>query len=271
MHRAMAMGVVATAFALGGGARAADAENPCLPGAKLIKRESVEQCVTPQGKLHGLVRVRSGNGGKIVLEQRWVNDQLDGPMRTWHDNGKVESESAYKAGKPDGTWKEWWPAGTLAGESQYRTGERTGTWTLYYQGGKPAWQRVYGPGGKLKSEATFDQAGARNGKELSASVVARVMHGAKAPLRLCYESELPADPKLKGNLRVDFEISPSGAVQGQKLEESTLHNSRVEQCVLKNLAKVEFPRPPGGEAVPVSFPFTFKGEKPSLPPPDEDE
>ncbi|HZN93434.1 MAG TPA: hypothetical protein VFB81_12055, partial [Myxococcales bacterium] len=113
MHRAMAMGVVATAFALGGGARAADAENPCLPGAKLIKRESVEQCVTPQGKLHGLVRVRSGNGGKIVLEQRWVNDQLDGPMRTWHDNGKVESESAYKAGKPDGTWKEWWPSGTL--------------------------------------------------------------------------------------------------------------------------------------------------------------
>jgi hypothetical protein len=267
MHRVL---LLTALLALGMTARAAEAESPCLPGAKLVKRESVEQCVTPQGKLHGLVRVRSMSG-KVILEQRWVNDQLDGPMKTWHDNGKVESESAYKAGKPDGMWKEWWPSGTLAGESQYRTGERTGTWTLNYQSGKPAWQRVYGPGGKLKSETVFDEAGKRESEELLRDVVARVMHGAKAALRLCYEGELPADPKLKGNLRVDFEIGPSGAVQNQKLEESTLRNTRVEQCVLKNLAKVEFPRPPGGEPITISFPFTFKGETSSLPPPDEEE
>jgi hypothetical protein len=157
------------------------------------------------------------------------------------------------------------------GESQYRAGERTGTWTLYYQGGKPAWQRVYGPGGKLKSETVFDEAGKKETRELPRGVVARVMHGAKPSLRLCYEGELPADPKLKGDLRVDFEIGPTGAVRNQKLEESTLRNARVEQCVLKNLAKVEFPRPPGGEVVEVSFPFSFKGEKGVLPPPDEEE
>jgi MORN repeat protein len=237
------------------------AEEPrCPQGTKLVKRDQVEQCVTPDGKLNGVVRVKS-NAGKVILEQRWANDQMDGPGHTWHDNGKMESETFYKAGKPDGAWKEWWPSGALAGESQYRAGERVGTWTIYYQSGKPAWQRVYGPGGKLKSEATFNLAGQKDAKELSPSVVARSMHGARASLRLCYEAELPANPQLKGKLRVDFEIGPSGAVQNQRLEESTLKNAKVEQCVLKNLAKVEFPRPPDGEAIPVSFPFVFMGEK----------
>jgi TonB family protein len=243
----------------------------------VVKREGVEQCVTPQGKLHGMVRVRSEATGKVVLEQRWVNDQLDGPARGWHDNGQLESESSYKAGTPDGAWKEWWPNGLPASESQYRMGERTGTWTLLYGSGKPAWQRVYGPGGKLKSEATFDESGKKDGKELSRAVIARVMHGARPALRLCYEAELQSDAKLKGQLRVDFEIGPSGAVQGAKLEESTLHNGKVEQCVLKSLARVEFPRPPDGQPVPISFPFTFKGaqakqpKQSDLPPPDEDE
>jgi hypothetical protein len=107
--------------------------------------------------------------------------------------------------------------------------------------------------------------------DLKAAVIARVMHDAKPSLRLCYEGELPANPKLEGKLRVYFEIGPSGAVQGQKLEESSLRNGRVEQCVLQTLAKVEFPRPPDGEAVPISYPFVFHGDPSQLPPPDEEE
>src|SRR3954467_229175 len=76
---------------------AADADNPCLPGAKLLKRDGVDQCVTPQGKLHGLVRVHSPTTGKVILDQRWENDQQEGPGHTWHDSGKMESESFYKA------------------------------------------------------------------------------------------------------------------------------------------------------------------------------
>jgi hypothetical protein len=250
---------------------AADADTPCLPGAKLIKRDGVEQCVTPQGKLHGMVRVHSPTSGKVILDQRWENDQQEGPGHTWHDGGKMESESSYKAGQPDGTWKTWWASGTLAGESQYRRGVRTGTWTLYYRNGQPAWKRVYGPDGKLKSETMFAETGKPETAELKPPVVARVMHDARASLRLCYESELPANPKLQGKLRTYFEVGPSGAVQGQKLEESTLHNGKVEQCVLRTLAKVEFPRPPDGEAVPIVYPFVFHGDTSQLPPPDEGE
>ena len=77
------------------------AEEPrCPAGTKLIKRDQVEQCVTPQGKVNGVVRVKS-DSGKVILEQQWVNDQLDGPGHTWHDNGKMESETFYKAGKHD--------------------------------------------------------------------------------------------------------------------------------------------------------------------------
>lgn len=274
MNRAEAAAAVAlSACALALGAARAQDAGPCLPGAKAIKREGVEQCVTPQGKLHGTVRVRSEATGKVVLEQRWVNDQLDGPARAWHDNGRVESETAYKAGKPDGAWKEWWPSGALASEALYRQGERAGTWTLYYDTGKPAWQRVYGQGGKLRSEATWDEKGRRDGEDLSRVVIARVMHGARPALRLCYEAELQSNPKLKGELRVYFEIGPSGAVQGAKLEESTVRNGKVEQCVLQRLGKVEFPRPPHGEPIPISFPFNFKGaavKQSDLPPPDED-
>src|SRR5262245_30242660 len=179
MHRTHRATLLSTLLALGGTSSGAGAEDPCLPGAKLIKRAPVEQCVTPDGRLHGLVRVRSEKDGKIVLEQRWVNGQMDGPLRTWHDDGKPATEAWYKAEKPDGAWKAWWPSGVLADETQYKAGVRTGTWTLYFASGKPAWQRVYGVGGKLKSEAIFDESGKRNDRELTAGVVARVMHGEK--------------------------------------------------------------------------------------------
>lgn len=241
--------------------------DPCLPGAKVVKRDNVEQCVTAQGKLHGLVRVKS-SAGKVILEQRWENDVQEGPGRTWHDNGKLASETSHRRGKPHGRWKEWWGSGLLETDSEWRDGVRTGTWMVLYEDGRPGWTRTYGAAGALKSE-TLNELGqqkAFKGPGLPKEIIARIIRAHRAPVRLCYEEQLQRNPALAGKVRVDFEIALDGSVKGAALHESTLKSPAVEKCVLDRVQKMEFPRPLGGETVSVSFPFTFKGVPEEEPP-----
>lgn len=233
-----------------------------------MKRENVEQCVTQGGKLHGLVRVKSQRSGKVVLEQRWENDRLEGPGRTWHDNGKLASETQHRQGKPDGRWKEWWDSGLLETDSEWKAGVRVGTWMVLYEDGRPAWTRTFDQTGALKSEVIYEQGQRKpfQGEGLPKSIIARIIRAHRASVRLCYEEQLQRLPGLAGKVRVDFEIAPDGSVKEATLHESTLGSREVEACVLDRVRKMEFPRPLGGEGVAVSFPFVFKGAPEEEPP-----
>ncbi|MGO9713858.1 MAG: AgmX/PglI C-terminal domain-containing protein [Polyangiaceae bacterium] len=113
-----------------------------------------------------------------------------------------------------------------------------------------------GPGagpGEAKVSAGNGMA-ARGG--LSPDQVLRVVMAHKGAVRACYESEAQRNPSLKGGIVLSWQILPDGSVSSPALASTTLNNSRVEGCVLRQLRGWHFPASESQTIVP-SFPFSF--------------
>ncbi len=91
---------------------------------------------------------------------------------------------------------------------------------------------------------------------LSPDQVLRVVMAHKGAVRACYESEAQRNPSLKGGIVLSWQITPDGSVSAPALASSSLNNSRVEGCVLRQLRGWHFPASESPTIVP-SFPFSF--------------
>lgn len=76
----------------------------------------------------------------------------------------------------------------------------------------------------------------------------------------CYEAGLARAPTLSGRIIVKFVISATGAVTAAETQDTTVHDSSVEQCVNVAVRTWSFPKPTGGGTVTVSYPFVLKRE-----------
>ncbi|HUT78002.1 MAG TPA: AgmX/PglI C-terminal domain-containing protein, partial [Polyangia bacterium] len=74
-------------------------------------------------------------------------------------------------------------------------------------------------------------------------------------IKFCYERELAKRPDLAGRVSIKFIISGTGAVQMAVVEESTLGNAGVENCIAGAVKRWTFPQPEGGGIVVVTYPF----------------
>lgn len=90
---------------------------------------------------------------------------------------------------------------------------------------------------------------------LSAEQIRRVVFAHKGALQACYEIEAQKDPTLKGGVTVSWTIDASGAVTSAGLAGSTIHNPRVEGCVLRQVKNWHFPSSDGVSQS--TFPFSF--------------
>lgn len=90
---------------------------------------------------------------------------------------------------------------------------------------------------------------------LSKEVIRRVVRRHLNEVRFCYEQELNSRPDLDGRVSVKFVISPTGSVQSSMVADSTLGNSRAEQCIAQAVRRWTFPSPEGGGIVVVTYPF----------------
>ena len=95
---------------------------------------------------------------------------------------------------------------------------------------------------------------------LDKEIVRRIVRRHLNELRFCYESEVTRNAGLGGQVIVQFTISASGAVINSMLGNSSLRNPRAETCIVQAVRHWEFPYPPGGGLVTVSYPFVFTGE-----------
>jgi hypothetical protein len=97
---------------------------------------------------------------------------------------------------------------------------------------------------------------------LSKEEVGNVIHSHVSEIRYCYESAMMKNPNIQGKLIVDFVIQGKGAnagiVRSSRINNSTLNDLSVDQCILSHLAKWKFPKPKGGVEVAVTYPFLFK-------------
>ncbi|NLN63552.1 MAG: TonB family protein [Myxococcales bacterium] len=90
---------------------------------------------------------------------------------------------------------------------------------------------------------------------LSKEVIRRIVHRHINEVSFCYERELAKRPDLQGRVSIKFIISGTGAVQMAAVEESTLGNAAVENCIAQAVRRWTFPQPEGGGVVIVTYPF----------------
>lgn len=78
-----------------------------------------------------------------------------------------------------------------------------------------------------------------------------------ASFRFCYERELQLEKDIEGRVTMGFVIGLNGAVKSVRVSNNALGNAKVADCLSKEIAKVQFKAPDGGECV-VQWPFNFR-------------
>lgn len=93
--------------------------------------------------------------------------------------------------------------------------------------------------------------------ELPKKVIQAYIRRKMGAIKACYQKGLQSNPNLQGTVKVKFLIQPSGAIGGAKIEDSSLGNNAVENCVLTNVKTWRFPQAKGGGSTTVVYPFRF--------------
>jgi len=92
---------------------------------------------------------------------------------------------------------------------------------------------------------------------LDKEIIRRIIRRHINEVRYCYEQELTTKPGLGGRILVQFTIGAAGQVLTSVLQNSTMGNGRVENCILQAVRRWAFPTPLEGGLVVVSYPFVL--------------
>ena len=92
------------------------------------------------------------------------------------------------------------------------------------------------------------------------SLIAKVMNKHLNQFRHCYQKQLRMYPNLYGKISVQFIIGSSGRVTSARSVANTMRNAAVEDCVLRTVKRVLFPKIKGGGIAKVTYPFLFSAQ-----------
>jgi hypothetical protein len=93
---------------------------------------------------------------------------------------------------------------------------------------------------------------------LDKEIIRRIIRRHLNEVKFCYEKELLKKSDLYGRIMIQFTIAGTGSVVASVVQNSTMNNSEVEQCIAGAVRRWEFPKPQGGGIVIVSYPFVLK-------------
>ena len=116
-----------------------------------------------------------------------------------------------------------------------------------------------GPSEKKVSGIVKSEAPAVDG-ELDPNIVAKEVKSRLGAVKACYERALKRNPTLSGKVIVHWTITAAGTVSGIDVENDTLGDSEVTNCIKSLISRWRFPAPSGG-SVEVSFPFVFQASQ----------
>ncbi len=103
--------------------------------------------------------------------------------------------------------------------------------------------------------------GASDGVQgLTKTQVGAAIHKNMSSVKYCQEAALQRNSSVDGTVRIHFSIGRDGAVTQAIIKSTTTNNPGLDDCILKKMEKIEFPKPVGA-SVEVDYPFTFKTKK----------
>ena len=88
------------------------------------------------------------------------------------------------------------------------------------------------------------------------SDILRVVQARQRGIQFCYERELARSPELAGKVTLGWRVMTDGRVGGVMVEDSTLGDRGVEDCMKRAVKRWRFPKPEGGMCQ-IRFPFVF--------------
>jgi hypothetical protein len=92
---------------------------------------------------------------------------------------------------------------------------------------------------------------------LTKAQILKVVLSRKGAIRTCYERQLQRTGGLGGKIIVYWKINAGGSVIGAKVLSTTMKSGPVEDCIVRQVARLRFPNPRGGATAKVKFPFVF--------------
>lgn len=93
---------------------------------------------------------------------------------------------------------------------------------------------------------------------LDRSAIDEVIRRNLGQVRFCYEQALQGAPQLNGRIAMGFVIGANGLVKSAQVENSSMANKGVEDCITMRLKTWKFPVPQGGVDVKVTYPFVLR-------------
>lgn len=93
---------------------------------------------------------------------------------------------------------------------------------------------------------------------LDRSAIDEVIRRNLGQVRFCYEQALQGTPNLSGRVAMGFVIGGNGLVKSAQVENSSMANKGVEDCITMRLKTWKFPVPQGGVDVKVTYPFVLR-------------
>jgi TonB family protein len=138
-----------------------------------------------------------------------------------------------------------------------------GPWGL--TGSTPGWSTGADPGRGSGSGWRAPRAvpQVRQGKlavhgALDKDIIRRIARAHINEVRFCYNQGLVRSPALRGRVQLVYVIGEAGTVATAIVQESSLANTEVEQCIAKAVRRWKFPKIPGGGSVSVTMPFVLE-------------
>jgi TonB family protein len=114
-----------------------------------------------------------------------------------------------------------------------------------------------GFGGRGKRVPQVRQAKATVQGALDRDIIRRIVRAHINEVRSCYNAGLTKDPNLQGRVAVNFVIAGTGKVASAVVQESTIKDQSVGNCIAKAVKRWSFPKPRGGGNVIVTYPFNL--------------
>ena len=91
------------------------------------------------GNAQVLLKTYYGEEETIVKEEFYIrsksNKVLDGPYKSYFENGNIKSEGQFVNNKSTGIWKYYYQNGRLRMQGQVGNGKNVGQWDYYYENG----------------------------------------------------------------------------------------------------------------------------------------
>lgn len=240
-------------------------------------RKDVEGKYRAEGTFEGFHK-----NGKKKSELTYKDGELEGLVTRWYENGQKESEVTYRGGKQEGLqtlWDEngkkkregifkggkwvgltdWYPSGQKRAQSALKDGKLDGLTTLWDERGNKT-EVIYKEGKPVLGAEATSLAATAKPVELTREGLASFVGARRGRIGACYQRELVRNPSLAGRVVARFTITTKGLAGEVGIEEDTMGNDAVGECIKSVIRGWVFPFKPS-EDTPVAYPFVFSPAK----------